>query len=129
MKQSTRALIAAAAAEKITGRPVERVYDHIQQTALPVTRHLSEAHRREPRAPVVLSDAPDRVSLRVRDDLFVGWDDVTGAYFAGAMYEADVMLFDSLERRYYRFRIHQAALHLAPYAPPLDAPGPELHEN
>jgi hypothetical protein len=129
MKESTRALIAAAAAEKITGRLVQRVFDHAQQSALPVTKHLSQAQRRERPAPVVLHDTPDRVSLRVRDDLFVGWDHVTGAYVAGAMYEADVMLFDSLERRYYRFRIHQAALDLIPYAPPIDAQGTQLQET
>ena len=116
MNQTTRALIAAAAAEKVTGCPVQRVFDHTQQLALPVTQHLSETERKQPEAPVVLHCEPqDRVSLRVRDDLFVGWDHLTGAYFAGAMYESEVMLFDSLERRYYRFRVHQVAPTAVPY--------------
>jgi hypothetical protein len=83
-------------------------FDHTAQSALPVTRHLSAADRRERDASVVLyDDAQDRVSLHVRDDLFVGCDHLSGAYFAGAMYESEVMLFDSLERRYYRFHVQQ----------------------
>jgi hypothetical protein len=107
MKQTTRALVAAAAAEKVTGRPVERVYDHSQQSTLPVTRHLSEAAKREREAAIVLhADAQERVSLEVHDDLFSGWDHGTGAYFAGAMYQSDVMLFDAREGRYYKFSVH-----------------------
>jgi hypothetical protein len=116
MKQATRAAIAAAAAEKITGQLVHRVFDYTAQSALPVSTHLSEADRREPTAPTVLSDAGERVTLRVRDDLFTGWDQLTGAYFAGAMYESEVMLFDSEPHRYYRFRIHQAAPVSIPYS-------------
>ena len=107
MKQTTRALLAAAAAEKVTGRPVERVYDHSERSTLPVTRHLSEAVKREQEAAVVLyADAQERVSLQVHDDLFSGWDHATGAYFAGAMYQSDVMLFDALDGRYYKFSVH-----------------------
>jgi hypothetical protein len=129
MKQSTRALIAAAAAEKITARPVERVFDHTTLSAVPVSRHLSMAERTKRKAAIVLYvDSQERVSLRVRDDLFVGFDHGTGAYFAGAMYESDVMLFDSSERRYYRFHVHQGAPALLPLLAHTPSQGVELQE-
>ena len=51
-------------------------------------------------------DAQERVSLQVHDDLFSGWDHGTGAYFAGAMVQSEVMLYDGYERRYYKFSVH-----------------------
>jgi hypothetical protein len=129
MKQATRTLIAGAAAEKVTGRAVQRIFDHSEQLALPFTRHLADVDRRDAWAPLTLHvDSQESVSLSVRDDLFVGWDHLTGAYFAGAMYESEVMLFDSLERRYYRFRIHQAAPAAIARAAPSSEERAELHE-
>ena len=108
MKQTTRALIAAAAAEKLSGHHVDRVYDHAHGEALAVTRHLlTEAAAQDAAEAVVLHlDAQERVSLQVHDDLFSGWDHVTGAYFAGAMVQSEVMLYDGYERRYYKFSVH-----------------------
>lgn len=107
MKQITRALIAAAAAERVTGRHVEHVYDHSEGLDLPVTRHLSLAANRGTDAALVLySDRDERISVNVHDDLFSGWDHATGDYFAGALYESDVMLFDGQERRYFKFSIN-----------------------
>jgi hypothetical protein len=108
VKQATRALIAAAAAEKVSGHHVSRVYDHALGRALPVTRHLeAEALREDAEEALVLHlDPQERVSLQVHDDLFSGWDHLTGAYFAGAMVESDVMFYDGYERRYYKFSMH-----------------------
>jgi hypothetical protein len=107
MKQITRAMIAAAAAEKVSGHHINKVYDHACGEALRVTRHLDEASSDEREEAMVLHlDAQERVSLQVHDDLFSGWDHLTGAYFAGAMYESDVMLYDGYERRYYKFSVH-----------------------
>ncbi len=107
MKQITRALVAAAAAEKATGRHVEHVYDHTEELDLPVTRHISlDAYKDSDAALVLYGDADERVSVKVHDDLFSGWDYGTGDYFAGALFESEVMLYDAHERRYYKFSIH-----------------------
>ena len=107
MKQVTRAMIAAAAAEKVSGQYIEKVYDHTLEEALPVPKHLQQQALREDRDALVLHLAPEeRVSLEVHEDLFSGWDHLTGAYFAGAMYQSDVMLYDGFEGRYYKFSVH-----------------------
>ena len=107
MKHMTRALVAAAAAEKATGRDVEHIYDHTEGLYLPVTRHISPAAHGDSDAALVLyGDRNERVSVEVHDDLFSGWDHVTGDFFAGALYESDVMIYDAHERRYFKFSIH-----------------------
>jgi hypothetical protein len=45
------------------------------------------------------------VSLEVHNDLFTGLDHLTGAFFAGAIHDADVMIYDGYEGRYYRFHV------------------------
>ena len=108
MEQATRAMIAAAAAERAMGHSVARVYDHLLGEALPVPQHLAAArHPDESHEAVVLRVGPyHRVSLEVHEDLFSGWDHTTGAYFAGAVYESDVMIYDGYDGCYYKFSIH-----------------------
>jgi hypothetical protein len=107
VKHATRAMIAAAAAEKVSGHLIERLYDHSAGEALPVHKHLQQEALRQDQQALVLHVAPqERVSLQVYEDLFSGWDHVTGAYFAGAIYESDVMLYDGYEGRYYKFSVH-----------------------
>jgi hypothetical protein len=108
MKQVTRAMIAAAAAEKVSGQHVQTVYDYAVDETLSVTRHLppGEAGKGSAEPLVLHFEAQERISLQVREDLFSGLDHRTGAYFAGAMYESDVMLYDGYEGRYYKFSVH-----------------------
>ena len=108
MKQVTRAMIAAAAAEKVSGQHVETVYDHAVDQTLSVTCHLPPGEAgKDSDEPLVLDFEPqERISLQVRADLFSGLDHHTGAYFAGAIYESDVMLYDGYEGRYYKFSVH-----------------------
>ncbi len=108
MKPTTRALIVAVAAARCGGRKVVEVLDCSDGSVPPlaqseVERALQQSEGRE----VVLDRSPDeRISLKTREDLFVGWDLVTGDYFAGAVQASEVMLFDSHDRSYYRFQIH-----------------------
>ena len=108
MKQATRAMIAAAAAERAMGHHVARIYDCTLGEALPVSNHLqADRHTDESREAVVLHLGPHhRVSLEVHEDLFSGWDHTTGTYFAGAVYESDVMIYDGYDGRYYKFSVH-----------------------
>ena len=108
MKQATRAMIAAAAAERAMGHYVARVYDHSLGQALPVPKHLPADHHADENheATLLHLDPHDRVSLEVHEDLFSGWDYTTGAYFAGAVYASDVMIYDAYDGRYYKFSIH-----------------------
>jgi hypothetical protein len=107
MKHITRALVAAAAAEKVTGRQIEHMFDHTEGCNLPVTTHLSPTAQREKDVKLVLlGESAEVISVQIHDDLFSGWDHETGAYFAGALYESDVMLYDDQERRYFKFSIH-----------------------
>jgi hypothetical protein len=106
MNQFTRALIAAAAAEKVMGHPVDRLYDHTEGVDVPVRRHLLPAAQPERDVLVLFRNPAQCISIQVHDDLFSGWDDATGTYFAGALYDSNVMLYDAHERRYYKFSIH-----------------------
>jgi len=108
MMQATRAMIAPAAAERAMGRHVARLYDHSLGQALPVPKHLpADRHADESHEAVVLHlDPHHRVSLEVHEDLFSGWDHTTGSYFAGAVYESDVMIYDGYDGCYYKFSIH-----------------------
>lgn len=107
MKQSTRAFVAAAAAARCYGRPVARVYDYSLQDTSPLGRAELEraARMRQTDAVVLYASHEERVSLEVHDDLFTGLDHLTGTFFAGAVHDADVMVFDGHEGRYYKFRV------------------------
>ena len=106
MKQSTRAFVAAAAA-RCNGRRVARVFDYSHHEAWPIAEQaVEQAARARNGAEVVLcANDGERVSLKVKDDLFSGLDHLTGAYFAGAIYESDVMVFDGDEGLYYKFSV------------------------
>jgi len=108
VKQSTRAFVAAAAAARCYGRQVAQVYDYSGQDASPLGQaELERAARiREPDTAVVLyASYGERVSLEVHNDLFTGLDHLTGAFFAGAIHDADVMIYDGYEGRYYKFHV------------------------
>jgi hypothetical protein len=109
MKHSTRVFVAAAAASKFVGHPVEDLYDctsglhqHLKRP-VDLTRHSVV---RDGVAIVYDPAGGERVSLKVEDDTFLGWDHNTGTYFAGAVIESDLMLFDAYDRRYYKFSMH-----------------------
>lgn len=107
MKQSTRAFVAAAAAARCYGRPVAGVYDYSLEEASPLGRaELARAARiRERDAVVLYASHEERVSLEVHEDLFTGLDHLTGTFFAGAVHDAEVMVYDGQEGRYYKFRV------------------------
>jgi len=46
---------------------------------------------------------------RAKPDLpypsFRGWDHESGHFFAGAVYESNLLLFDAQDRRYYQYQI------------------------
>jgi len=106
--QATRAMIAAAAAERAMGLHVARLYDHSLGQALPVPKHLpADRHADESHEAVVLHlDPHHRVSLEVHEDMFSGWGHTTSAYFAGAVYASDVMIYDGSDGPYYKFSVH-----------------------
>jgi hypothetical protein len=54
---------------------------------------------------VLYASHEERVSLEVHDDLFTGLDHLTGTFFAGAIHDTDVMVYDGHEGRYYKFRV------------------------
>ncbi|MCW5620002.1 MAG: hypothetical protein KIS79_02710 [Burkholderiales bacterium] len=107
MKHSTRNLVVAAAARKLNGDSVEELYDCTHQTYVPMRG--VDAHD----APLTEDDRllleiseEERVSVKFENDLFLGWDLNSGFYFAGAIHESDVLLFDAQERRYFHYQLH-----------------------
>ena len=106
MKQSTRAFVAAAAAG-VTGVESRECSTIRSHEAWPIAEQAVEQAARARNGAVVVLCANDgeRVSLKVKDDLFSGLDHLTGAYFAGAIYESDVMVFDGYEGLYYKFSV------------------------
>jgi hypothetical protein len=105
VKQSTRALVAAAAVAKAEGRIIAEVFDHAEGAAFPVGHPLERAGDAA-EGIILYADSGERVSLKVREDLFSGWDHLTGAYFAGAIQDSQVMFYDGYDRRYYQFSVH-----------------------
>jgi hypothetical protein len=105
VKQSTRVLLAAAVAN-VEGRRIAEVFDHTGGESHPMTSQALERMARERDGVIVYADAGERVSLKVREDLFSGWDHLTGAYFAGAIRDSEVMFYDGYDRRYYQFSVH-----------------------
>jgi hypothetical protein len=106
VKQSTRTLIAAAAAGKIQGKSIDTLYDCTERRYLQVQPSERKAERAGHR--LVFENAGDEVvSLEVREDsMFLGWELVSGHFFAGAIHESDILIYDSEDRHYYRYLLN-----------------------
>lgn len=106
MKHSTRNLVVAAAARKISGDSVEELYDCTHQTYVPMEDvDAHDVPLVEDRLLLEASEG-ERVSVKFENDLFLGWDLTSGFYFAGAIHDSDVLLFDAQERRYFHYQLH-----------------------
>ena len=106
MKHSTRNLVAATAAQQIAGESLHELVDCTHAENVPID-HVRAAERRVEDARLLITSAEEeRVSLTVHGDVFRGWDHESGHFFAGAVYESNLLLFDGQNRRYYQYQIH-----------------------
>jgi len=106
MKHSVRNLVAATAAHEIAGESLHELFDCTHAEVVPID-HVRAAERRlEDARLFVTSKDEECVSLTVLGDMFRGWDHQSGYFFAGAVYESNLLLFDGQERRYYQYQIH-----------------------
>lgn len=105
MKQITRDRIAVAAARHAATGPFEGVLDCTAGTDV---RIEPEDHGRTLSDQRILFEVTqdEAVSVEFKDDLFLGWELNSGSYFAGAVHESNILLYDSQEGRYYRYRLH-----------------------
>jgi len=106
MKHSTRNLVAATAAHEIAGDSLHELVDCTHAEVVPID-HVHAAERRlEDARLLIASQDEEPVSLIVHEDMFRGWDPESGHFFAGAVYESNLLLFDAQDRRYYQYQIH-----------------------
>lgn len=105
MKQTTRDRIAIAAAKHAAAGPIEGVLNCTAGTDIPLDADNDGVTLSDER--ILFEMAEDEaVSLEFKDDLFLGWELNSGSYFAGAIHESNILLFDSQDGRYYRYVLH-----------------------
>lgn len=105
MKQTTRDRIAMAAAKHAAAGQIEGVLNCNAGIDIPVESGADGVILSDQR--ILFEMAEDEaVSLEFKDDLFLGWELNSGSYFAGAIHESNILLFDSQDGRYYRYVLH-----------------------
>lgn len=105
MKQTTRDRIAVAAAKHTAAGHIEGVLDCNAGTDIPIDTTDESVTLSDQRILFEMAD-DEAVSLEFKDDLFLGWELHSGSYFAGAVHDSNILLFDSQDGRYYRYRLH-----------------------
>ena len=106
MKHSVRNLVAATAAKEIAGESLHELVDCTYAEVVPIDRVLAAERRLDDARLLITFPDEERVSLTVHEDVFRGWDHQSGYFFAGAVYESNLLLFDGQDRRYYQYQIH-----------------------